>query len=86
MLLKSKKKNGGNSFFRDNKSTIFQKSFNIHNNVWNPFQLETYLQKMRGYPDFLFWVSITIAMIFFSCIFINRAKIPLNDMRRSNAK
>ena len=31
--------------------------------------LINYLQKMRGYPQFSFWISITIVKICFSCIF-----------------
>ena len=33
-----------------------------------------YLWKMLGYPQFSFWISITIAKICFSCIFINWIK------------
>ena len=29
---------------------------------------------MRGYPQFSFWISITLVKIYISCIIINRAK------------
>ena len=32
---------------------------------------------MHGYPQFSFWIPIALAKIFFSCIVINCAKIPL---------
>ena len=34
--------------------------------------------KMRGYPEFSFWISMTLGKIYISCIIINRGKIPLN--------
>ena len=37
--------------------------------------LFNYLRKMRGYPQFSFWISITLAKICFYRIVINRAKI-----------
>ena len=35
-----------------------------------------YLEKMRGYPFFSFWILIALAEIYFPCIVISRAKIP----------
>ena len=29
---------------------------------------------MRGYPQFSFWISITLIKIYISCIIINRGK------------
>ena len=29
---------------------------------------------MRGYPQFSFWISITLVKIYISCIIINRGK------------
>ena len=29
---------------------------------------------MHGYPQFSFWISITLVKIYFSCIIINRGK------------
>ena len=36
-------------------------------------------EKMRGYPQFSFWISIALVKIYISCIIINWAKIPLNN-------
>ena len=33
-----------------------------------------YLGKMRGYPQFSFWISITLVKIYIPCIIINRGK------------
>ena len=33
-----------------------------------------YLGKMRGYPQFSFWISITLAKIYIPCVIINRGK------------
>ena len=33
-----------------------------------------YLGKMRGYPQFSFWISITLVKINISCVIINRGK------------
>ena len=33
-----------------------------------------YLWKMRGYPQFSVWISITLVKIYISCIIINRGK------------
>ena len=33
-----------------------------------------YLGKMRGYPQFSFWISMTLVKIYISCIIINRRK------------
>ena len=36
--------------------------------------LINYLQKMRGYPSFSFWISITLVKICFSRIYSKRRK------------
>ena len=36
--------------------------------------LVNYLGKMRGYPQFSFWISITLLKIYIPCIIINRGK------------
>ena len=33
-----------------------------------------YLGKMRGYPQFSFWISITLVKIYIPCVIINRGK------------
>ena len=33
-----------------------------------------YLGKMRGYPQFSFWISITLVKIYIPCVVINRGK------------
>ena len=33
-----------------------------------------YLGKMRGYPQFSFWISMKLVKIYISCIIINRGK------------
>ena len=70
MLLVSTKKIWGNhAFFRDN--------FNLEKNAIHCFVFQSFLQillinylpKMHGYPQFSFWISITLVQICFSCIF-----------------
>ena len=57
MLLKSKKKIGGNhAFLEDNISTIFVKSFKIQSNVWRSFPNPSLIisEKCVVTPNFLF--------------------------------
>ena len=35
-----------------------------------------YLENLRGYPQFSFWILIALGNIYFPCIVIGRAKIP----------
>ena len=32
------------------------------------------LKKVRGYPQFSFWISMTLVKIYISCIIINQGK------------
>ena len=78
VLLVSKKKIWGNHvFFRDNEASIWIKTPYIalyFTAFWNNCCL-LISKKMRGYPQFSFWISIALAKISFSRIVINRAKI-----------
>ena len=40
---------------------------------------------MRGYPQFTFWILITLVKIYISCIIINEGKIPVaSPLRQAN--
>jgi len=55
---------------------VLESLANTIEEMGNPFKLN-YLWKMRGYPQFNFWILIALAMTYFSHIIINCAKIPL---------
>jgi len=41
-----------------------------------------YLWKMRGYPQFSFWISLGLVKIYISCIITHRGKISLISRHR----
>ena len=48
----------------------------MYGNFYGKFKLD-YLEKMRWYPQYSFWILIFLAKICFFHIVINRAKILL---------
>ena len=79
MLLVSKKKVRGNhAFFRDDKALMWKKCHTFLCILLSFLIIvaQLSLKKMSCYPQFSFWIPIALAKIFFTCIVINRARMP----------
>ena len=78
-----KKKIGGNinhAFFRDSKASFWQRApyIALYFKAFLQIVLINYLRKMRGNPQFSFWISLILVRSAFPAYSGNRAKIPLN--------
>ena len=69
---------GSHAFFRDNKASIWKKKtpyIALYFTAFLDYCCLVISKKMRGYPQFSFWIPLALAKICFTCIVINRAKI-----------